>query len=55
MSELLAILLTGAIGMSVSYGLMLLFKIKPGEEISSDDWAEGYIIGQQMDRLFCDD
>lgn len=55
MSELLAILLTGAVGMSVSYGLMLLFKIKPGKEISSDAWIEGYIIGQQMDQLFGDD
>jgi hypothetical protein len=55
MSELLAILLTGTIGMGVSYGLMLLFKIKPGKETSADAWIEGYMIGQQMDDLFNDD
>ena len=55
MSELIAILLTGAISMGVSCGLMLLFKIKPGKETSADAWIEGYIIGQQLDNLFNDD
>ena len=55
MSELFAILLTGAIGMGVSYGLMVLLKIKPSKETSADTWIEGYIVGQQMDDLFNDD
>jgi hypothetical protein len=55
MSELFAILVTGAIGIGASCGFMLLFKIRLGKETSSDAWIEGYIIGQQMDDLFNDD
>ena len=55
MSELFAILLTGAIGMSVSYGLMKLLKVRPGKENPADTWIEGYIIGQEMHDLFNDD
>ena len=55
MSELFAILLTGAIGMGISYGLMFLLRVKPSKETTADTWIEGYIIGQQMDSLFNDD
>ena len=41
--------------MGVSYGLMFFLKVKPSNESSADTWIEGYIIGQQMDRLFGDD
>lgn len=55
MHELVAILIIGAIGMGVSYGFMFLLKVKPSKETSADAWIEGYIIGQQIDRLFGDD
>lgn len=55
MSELFAILLTGAVGMSISYGLMFFLKVKPSKESPADAWIEGYIMGQQTDRFFGDD
>jgi hypothetical protein len=44
MSELIAILITGFIGISVSSALMFLLKIKPTKEDPADAWIEGYII-----------
>lgn len=45
MKDLLAILITGAIGIGVPVTLMWLFKIKPSNVSSHDGFIEGYIVG----------
>ena len=47
MSELIAILITGAIGIGVPSAIMFLLKIKPTKEDPADTWIEGYIIGSE--------
>jgi|31_taG_2_1085359.scaffolds.fasta_scaffold42081_2 hypothetical protein len=54
MSELFTILLTGAIVMGISYGLMFLLKVKPSKELPADTWIEGYIIGQQIEAALAE-